>query len=177
MGSYRRGSENSGDVDILITRDTEDGRTHAGVMKKLIKGLVADGIITHEVCQNAFVPEEESGLQRNWTRTCQESSIDMQLSLPHDWDELEAKWMGVCRLPGGLHRRIGMCLVISTNLSSITSYAWGKEAYSPPSDILCIPFEQWGAALLYFTGKSALALIASFLYAPCRLQEWLSSST
>jgi hypothetical protein len=50
MGSYRRGADNSGDVDILITRDTEDGRTHQGVMRRLVKGLVEGGVITHEVC-------------------------------------------------------------------------------------------------------------------------------
>lgn len=49
MGSYRRGAENSGDVDILITRDTEDGRDHAGVMRRLVGGLVERGVITHEV--------------------------------------------------------------------------------------------------------------------------------
>jgi hypothetical protein len=35
------------------------------------------------------------------------SELTGQLSCPHDWHALEAKWMGVCKLPGGLHRRIG----------------------------------------------------------------------
>lgn len=41
-------------------------------------------------------------------------------------EDLEAKYMGICRLsPTGVARRI---------------------------DILCIPYEQWGGALVYFTG-------------------------
>lgn len=49
MGSYRRGQETSGDVDILITRDTADGLNHSGVMKKLVDRLMVRGMITHEV--------------------------------------------------------------------------------------------------------------------------------
>jgi DNA polymerase/3'-5' exonuclease PolX len=50
MGSYRRGSETSGDVDFLITRDDSDGLNHSGVLRKLIQKLMTRGIITHEVC-------------------------------------------------------------------------------------------------------------------------------
>lgn len=49
MGSYRRGQETSGDVDFLITRDTEGGGSHAGVMGKLVNRLRERGVITHEV--------------------------------------------------------------------------------------------------------------------------------
>ena len=49
MGSYRRGQETSGDVDILITRDTADGLNHSGVIKKLVDRLQTRGIITHDV--------------------------------------------------------------------------------------------------------------------------------
>lgn len=49
MGSYRRGQESSGDVDILITRDTSDGITHAGVLGKLVKALKSKGLVTHDV--------------------------------------------------------------------------------------------------------------------------------
>lgn len=49
MGSYRRGSETSGDVDILITRANTDGKTHKGAIKKLVDKLKAKGVITHEV--------------------------------------------------------------------------------------------------------------------------------
>jgi DNA polymerase lambda len=49
MGSYRRGAETSGDVDMLITRDTADGKDHAGVLPRLVSRLKAKGIITHDV--------------------------------------------------------------------------------------------------------------------------------
>jgi hypothetical protein len=40
MGSYRRGAEDSGDVDILLTRDTSDGKTHAGESCSRSSGLM-----------------------------------------------------------------------------------------------------------------------------------------
>lgn len=49
MGSYRRGAENSGDVDFLITRNDGDGLDHSGVIEKLVRKLMFMGIITHEV--------------------------------------------------------------------------------------------------------------------------------
>jgi hypothetical protein len=49
MGSYRRGAENSGDVDFLITRNDEDGLDHSGVIEKLVRKLMFMGMITHEV--------------------------------------------------------------------------------------------------------------------------------
>jgi hypothetical protein len=49
MGSYRRGAENSGDVDFLITRNDEDGLDHSGVIEKLVRKLMFLGMITHEV--------------------------------------------------------------------------------------------------------------------------------
>ncbi|WWC91862.1 uncharacterized protein L201_006809 [Kwoniella dendrophila CBS 6074] len=96
MGSYRRGQESSGDVDILVTREGgEQGKK--GVLGELVKRLKKKGLVTHD------------------------------LGTPNDWNAPEAKWMGVGRLSAvHKHRRI---------------------------DILCIPFENWGAALLYFTGN------------------------
>ncbi|EJD51237.1 Nucleotidyltransferase [Auricularia subglabra TFB-10046 SS5] len=96
MGSYRRRKETCGDIDILITRNPSDGKTHAGVLRKLLRVLHADGILTEN------------------------------LSMPHDTHALEAKYMGICRRDATSKRR--------------------------RIDILTIPFEQWGGALLYFTG-------------------------
>jgi len=92
MGSYRRGAENSGDVDFLITRNDGDGLNHSGVIERLVKRLMYMGVITHEVsvCLSGG------------------AGTDEQLSAPHDWKALEAKWMGVGRLNvHSLHRRIG----------------------------------------------------------------------
>ncbi|KAG8783713.1 hypothetical protein FRC15_004673 [Serendipita sp. 397] len=97
MGSFRRGSETCGDIDILITRDPSDGHDHATlhVLPILLQRLHEENIIVADL-----------GGEDN--------------------DELEAKYMGLCRRsPVDRVRRI---------------------------DILTIPFEQWGAALVYFTG-------------------------
>jgi DNA polymerase lambda len=65
--------------------------------------------------------------------------------MPHDWRALEAKWMGVGRLDANSrHRRIGE--------------ARPSIAKKLMADILCIPFDQWGAALIYFTGELAISL-------------------
>lgn len=95
MGSYRRGRETCGDIDILITRNTKDGVDHRGILPRLLNKLRSSGIIIADL-------GGEMG------------------------EDLEAKYMGICRLsPTGVARRI---------------------------DILCIPYEQWGGALVYFTG-------------------------
>lgn len=123
MGSYRRGQETSGDVDILITRDTADGLNHSLVLKALTDRLKTRGIITHDVGCDKY------GKAR----------VDLQLGVPHDWRGLEAKWMGVGRLNSdSKYRRIGELPLVKGALNE--------------RDILCIPFEQWGAALIYFTG-------------------------
>jgi hypothetical protein len=57
MGSYRRGAENSGDVDFLITRNDGDGLNHSGVIEKLVRKLMYMGVITHEVSQLLFYKE------------------------------------------------------------------------------------------------------------------------
>lgn len=42
-GSYRRGKETCGDVDVLISHP--DGRGHRGLFKPLLQKLTADGKI------------------------------------------------------------------------------------------------------------------------------------
>lgn len=97
MGSYRRGEETCGDIDILITRNPEDGVDHQTleVLPRLLKKL-------HEA--KILVADLGGG----------------------DVDDLEAKYMGLCRRsPRDKVRRI---------------------------DILTIPYSQWPGALIYFTG-------------------------
>lgn len=96
MGSFRRGKATCGDIDILITRPTVDGRSHRGLLGKLLPLLHSKKLLSHD------------------------------LAVPDDEGELEAKYMGLCQLHSDtLMRRI---------------------------DILTVPHEQWGSALLYFTG-------------------------
>lgn len=54
MGSYRRGEANSGDIDILITRDPSDGKTHKGLIGKVVEALSSKGFITHAVSFTPF---------------------------------------------------------------------------------------------------------------------------
>lgn len=77
----------------------------AGVLKKLLRVLHADGILTEDLGQ------------------------------PHDMSALEAKYMGICRRDATSKRR--------------------------RIDILTIPFEQWGGALIYFTVRPSSEHIVS----------------
>ncbi|EPT00045.1 hypothetical protein FOMPIDRAFT_58109 [Fomitopsis schrenkii] len=82
MGSYRRGKATCGDIDILITRPTSDGRTHQGVLRKLLAELRRRGVITED------------------------------LSLPDSFDDLELVYRGLCRKgPSSPRRRIDFLTV------------------------------------------------------------------
>ncbi|KAG0706233.1 hypothetical protein DFH29DRAFT_798644 [Suillus ampliporus] len=98
MGSFRRGKATCGDIDILITRPTSDGMTHAG--KRLLPELLA--------------------------RLRTTKILTEDLALPDDFSALELCYRGLCKLPepDAKRRRI---------------------------DILCVPWENRGAALLYYT--------------------------
>eukprot|EP01105_Mastigella_eilhardi_P011658 TRINITY_DN2682_c0_g2_i1.p1 TRINITY_DN2682_c0_g2~~TRINITY_DN2682_c0_g2_i1.p1 ORF type:complete len:713 (+),score=147.96 TRINITY_DN2682_c0_g2_i1:320-2140(+) len=87
-GSYRRGVETCGDVDILLTGPGDT--TH--VISRLVGGVL-----------RCFFTDD----------------------LTHVGESCD-KYMGVCRLPGGLHRRI---------------------------DLKAFRAEEWACALLYFTGS------------------------
>ncbi|KAL5498395.1 hypothetical protein ACEPAH_2537 [Sanghuangporus vaninii] len=75
MGSYRRGAETCGDIDILMTRPTDDGKTHRGVLRLLLKELHLQGILTED------------------------------LAIPEDFSDLEQTYRGLCRRDEGSPRR------------------------------------------------------------------------
>ncbi|KAH8114995.1 Nucleotidyltransferase [Phellopilus nigrolimitatus] len=54
MGSYRRGKDTCGDIDILITRPIDDGKTHQGVLRRLLKELHLHGILTEDLAVPDF---------------------------------------------------------------------------------------------------------------------------
>ncbi|KAG9217804.1 hypothetical protein CCMSSC00406_0005174 [Pleurotus cornucopiae] len=66
MGSYRRGKSTCGDIDILITRNPADGKTHAGVLPTLLLKLHEIGIITEDLA----IPEgdDEENVYRGLCR-------------------------------------------------------------------------------------------------------------
>ncbi|KAH9068006.1 hypothetical protein EDB83DRAFT_670623 [Lactarius deliciosus] len=107
MGSYRRGKSTCGDIDIMVTRPPDDGKTHAGILLKLLSALRSAGIITEDLLSLA----------------------------PDATDSLEVTYRGLCVRP----------------------IKPGQEGPSRSQirrriDILAIPWESRGAALIYFTG-------------------------
>ncbi|KPI43932.1 DNA polymerase lambda [Cyphellophora attinorum] len=110
-GSFRRGSPDSGDIDILITKE--------GAGMEQIQTVVMDTLIPQLKQQGFIVAELASG---HWTDK-----------------ETPSKWMGASVLPGqSIWRRL---------------------------DILFVPWEELGAALIYWTGNDffnrSLRLLAS----------------
>ncbi|KAF7369789.1 DNA polymerase lambda [Mycena venus] len=83
MGSYRRGKADCGDIDIMITRCPDDGKTHAGILHHLLKALHEAKIITED------------------------------LALPDNPFDDEAIYRGLCHLPqfGSRRRRIDFLTV------------------------------------------------------------------
>lgn len=107
MGSYRRGKSTCGDIDIMVTRPPDDGRTHAGILPKLLSALRSAGIITEDLLSLA----------------------------PDATDSLEVTYRGLCIRPTKPGQE-------SPSRSQIRRRI----------DILAIPWESRGAALIYFTG-------------------------
>ncbi|PPQ85750.1 hypothetical protein CVT25_003068 [Psilocybe cyanescens] len=103
MGSYRRGKADCGDIDILITRPTDDGSTHRGVLSQLLLELHKVGIITED------------------------------LALPDDPDDLEATYRGLCRPPGvegARRRRIDILTVPWTSKGAALLYYTGDDIFN-----------------------------------------------
>ncbi|KAH9985907.1 Nucleotidyltransferase [Russula vinacea] len=106
MGSYRRrGKSTCGDIDVMITRSPDDGKTHVGIVPKLLSTLRSAGIVTED------------------------------LSISSDArDSLDCTYRGLCVRP----------------------MKAGQDNTQPRIqrriDILAIPWESRGAALIYYTG-------------------------
>ncbi|THH03700.1 hypothetical protein EW145_g6078 [Phellinidium pouzarii] len=98
MGSYRRGKETCGDIDILITRPTDDGRTHRGVLRRLLKEMHLHGILTED------------------------------LAMPDDLDDLEATYRGLCRRDqSSRRRRIDILVVMYESRGAALMYYTGDD--------------------------------------------------
>ncbi|KAI0341157.1 Nucleotidyltransferase [Trametopsis cervina] len=99
LGSYRRGKETCGDIDILITRPTSDGKTHAGVLATLIDDLYARRVIT------------------------------AHLSVPDNWDDLDLCYHGLCRRSGiDKMRRIDfLCVPYESRGAALLYYTFNRS--------------------------------------------------
>ncbi|XP_029545231.1 DNA polymerase lambda [Salmo trutta] len=62
-GSYRRGKDTCGDVDVLISHP--DGKSHRGVFSKVLQSLHQSGFLTDDL-----VSHEESGEQKKYMGVC-----------------------------------------------------------------------------------------------------------
>ncbi|KAI0277191.1 Nucleotidyltransferase [Russula aff. rugulosa BPL654] len=113
MGSYRRGKATCGDIDIMITRSPDDGKTHAGILSRLLSALRSAGIITED------------------------------LSLSSDANHsVECSYRGLCMRPP-------------------TTGQDTQPRIRRRIDILAIPWESRGAALIYFTFNRSIRLKAN----------------
>ncbi|KAJ7630120.1 DNA polymerase lambda, partial [Mycena polygramma] len=102
MGSYRRGKKDCGDIDIMITRCPDDGKTHAGILHHLLKALHAKGIISDD------------------------------LALPDNPFDDEAIYRGLCHLPrfGARRRRIDFLTVPWKSRGAALLYYTGDDIFN-----------------------------------------------
>ncbi|KAI0031781.1 Nucleotidyltransferase, partial [Vararia minispora EC-137] len=103
MGSYRRGKATCGDIDILLSRPTADGRTHAGILLRLLDALHAAGILTED------------------------------LAIPDADDALEGVYRGLCVRPGDerkVRRRIDILAVPWTSRGAALVYYTGDDIFN-----------------------------------------------
>ncbi|KAJ6554447.1 hypothetical protein B0H19DRAFT_1294205 [Mycena capillaripes] len=102
MGSYRRGKADCGDIDIMITRDPSDGKTHAGILHHLLKALHEAEIISED------------------------------LALPENPFDDEAIYRGLCHLPqfGSRRRRIDFLTVPWKSRGAALLYYTGDDIFN-----------------------------------------------
>ncbi|KAJ7092439.1 DNA polymerase lambda [Mycena belliarum] len=102
MGSYRRGKADCGDIDIMITRCPDDGKTQAGILHHLLKELRKRKIITED------------------------------LALPENPFDDESIYRGLCRLPqpGSRRRRIDFLVVPYKSRGAALLYYTGDDIFN-----------------------------------------------
>ncbi|RPD63457.1 hypothetical protein L227DRAFT_572605 [Lentinus tigrinus ALCF2SS1-6] len=101
MGSFRRGKADCGDIDVLITRPTNDGKTHRGILRRLLSELHKRGIVTDDLC------------------------------LPKDFEDLELVYRGLCRRDAqSRRRRIDFLTVPWTSRGAALLYYTGDDIFN-----------------------------------------------
>lgn len=101
MGSFRRGKTTCGDIDILLTRPTDDGKTHSGILKPLYNTLKKRGIL----CED--------------------------LALPDDWNSLECTYRGLCcKNESSRRRRIDILCIPFESRGAARIYYTGDDIFN-----------------------------------------------
>ena len=133
-GSFRRGKESCGDVDVLITHD--DPRCLAGLMRNLLIQLDAEGFLTHHlVVPRCAGPQHVPAMPM-------EFPTKMGGKGAHG-SELPASYMGVCLAPGGklgvprVHRRIDIKIYPPAMLPFATLYFTGSGHFNRSMRLFC----------------------------------------
>lgn len=81
MGSFRRGQPTCGDIDIIVTRDTADGKTHTGFLDKLCRDLKHQGLLIDDL----YVPGGPEPVLTNLTFTLDLLLLIGKLSMRSTW--------------------------------------------------------------------------------------------
>ncbi|KAM7208074.1 hypothetical protein V8F20_001620 [Naviculisporaceae sp. PSN 640] len=148
-GSYRRGSESSGDIDFIVTKR---GTTTAGelvpFLKQLLDVLTKKGFIVATLAALHARPGNGKGK-----------------------DDAGSKWHGCCVLPPDSDANSSSP---NTNTTLNTSMVQNQEQSTTTTkkkpiwrriDFLLVPETEYGAALIYFTGNDifnrSMRLLAS----------------
>ncbi|KAK7951966.1 DNA polymerase IV [Apiospora aurea] len=125
-GSYRRGADSSGDIDIIITRQgTSSTSQLVGFLDELVSKLTDEGFLTVALAAHS------------------KNRVD---------DGHGSKWHGCCVLPKDDYPGDASAEV-DDNDGNVNK---NKEEWHPlwrRIDLLLVPESQLGAALIYFTGN------------------------
>ncbi|KAK8089607.1 DNA polymerase IV [Apiospora hydei] len=125
-GSYRRGADSSGDIDIIITRQgTSSTSQLIGFLDELVSKLTDEGFLTVALAAHS------------------KNRVD---------DGHDSKWHGCCVLPKDDYPG-DVSAEADDNDGDINK---NKEEWRPiwrRIDLLLVPESQLGAALIYFTGN------------------------
>lgn len=120
LPSPSRGKADCGDIDILVTRPTDDKKSHSGMVQRIVNKCQEYGIIVDH------------------------------LSIPRNWWNLELVYHGLCRRDENSPvRRLGTSLIAPGEIL----HSWASI------DFLAVPYENRGAALLYFTGDDIVSVL------------------
>jgi DNA polymerase lambda len=113
------GKADCGDIDVLITRPVDDGKTHAGEEFEGIK------------CSRMVIPIHFLGILWHLLPALREAQIITEdLNVPEDWKDLEAIYRGLCRLPrvsGARRRRIDFLTIPWEHRGAALLYYTGDD--------------------------------------------------